>query len=804
MPGPFAEWAFRMGPVRWHVAFEHDLGIGGEGEPGDLTAHHLHGTAAQAADEVELEHAIGRLEPSEEEGERIAADHHCHRQRLAALERLVAVDAAVVAGGHDDADGLLVVHLRAVGAGIEPVLLRIAGDAVGAGAEIASAVLLMPLGRGEFGHVDIVAHHDVLEHGSVLDDLVRDDALLLEIRFAVGVTELPLGELVGKAERHVAPLAGEHVEQEAEAFRRARDVLEHHAGPMLGAQHRFRRKPDILLAIGALHGAHLAQAIRHRQPFPQVVIRDVACEVFPWGRHVSSRSVRVIAPHDSASGRPRRPPKSKIEQNGGVVDPASKKSQSPNVGRAGHGAMSAGTKFQLSSRALRSWLRSATGLGLKGRVRQVDEARLSARWREASLRYVSAVNALVQRGLRDGWENVGPEPEDDRQYFADDVLAVVRRANATGDIASLRERFPPAHEPFLSILDEKEKWVSPIAWIDNDRIAVGMSYGLEPVVVVSEDGIVEQPGVRSFGRCPNGRFFARAFKEGVEVCLGWDGLRVVLLGWPTGREGPPCEHHEPVVFTNIRQLAVFPDGKRVLVVTTTGLYVLAQRGATLLFPTAEAFKRQLEDYEVKFPGETFTPMTDMPHGAISPRGDLVLAGCQQSKHLVFNAALERIAQVGPREDSPHFAWFSADGELAAFNSCNFYSGTSIGVLVSDLPGLDTPSFEQHPRVRTLEGGARVYAAVARGDEFIIGDAGGYLRAFDMEGRFRWQHFVGSTICALDLSPDKRKLAVSTYAGILCVLQLDADEPDPFAIGTASHREIRRWLFWKGEGRVLKW
>ena len=215
---PFAERAFRMRLAGRDVAFQHDLGIGREGQPRHLAAHHLGRAAAHAADDVELEGAVGRLDATVEEGERIAADHHGDRHLLAALEIFLAMDPAVVAASGDETDGLLVVHLRAVGAGVEPVLFRIAGDAVGAGADVAAAVLLVPDRGGEFGHVDIVAHHDVLEHRAVLDDLMRDDLRLLQIRLAIGVAQLPLGQVVGKAERHVAADAGEHVEQQTEAL----------------------------------------------------------------------------------------------------------------------------------------------------------------------------------------------------------------------------------------------------------------------------------------------------------------------------------------------------------------------------------------------------------------------------------------------------------------------------------------------------------------------------------------------------------------------------------------------------------
>ena len=272
-----------MQAIGRHVAFEHDLGIGGKRQPRHLAAHHLDRPPAQAANEVELEHAVGRFQPAEEERDRIAAEHHHDRQRLAALERLVAVDASMMACGHHDTDGFLVVHLRAVRAGIQPVLLGVAGDAVGAGADVAAAVLLVPDRRGELGDVDLVAHHDVLEHRAALDDLVRDDPRLLEIGLAIGVAELPLGQVIGEAEGHVAPFASEHVEQHAKALRAAGHVLEHHAGAVLGAQDRLGGEPDILLPGCAAHDLHLAKPPRQREPFAQVVIVDMRGEVAAGG-----------------------------------------------------------------------------------------------------------------------------------------------------------------------------------------------------------------------------------------------------------------------------------------------------------------------------------------------------------------------------------------------------------------------------------------------------------------------------------------------------------------------------------------
>ena len=52
--------------------------------------------------------------------------------------------------------------------------------------------------------------------------------------------------------------------------------------------------------------------------------------------------------------------------------------------------------------------------------------------------------------------------------------------------------------------------------------------------------------------------------------------------------------------------------------------------------------------------------------------------------------------------------------------------------------------------------------------------------------------------------DGTRLAVMTFAGFLCLIDLDTGTMDPFAIGTATLREKRRWLFWKDEPTPIVW
>jgi hypothetical protein len=71
---------------------------------------------------------------------------------------------------------------------------------------------------------------------------------------------------------------------------------------------------------------------------------------------------------------------------------------------------------------------------------------------------------------------------------------------------------------------------------------------------------------------------------------------------------------------------------------------------------------------------------------------------------------------------------------------------------------------------------------------IVGDASGHIREFDTTGKYRWQQFVGSSVGGIDLSANGRRLAVSTYAGLLSIFHLDAGRQHPHQIGNGNHLE----------------
>lgn len=457
---------------------------------------------------------------------------------------------------------------------------------------------------------------------------------------------------------------------------------------------------------------------------------------------------------------------------------------------------------------------------------------VSERWCEEGYEYVAGINEYVRKGMTLGWDKVGEPPEDTRSGLAEQVIEFVRQANETGDIKNLRQKFPPDHAPLLDLIEENGQHISPIVLLDDGRILIRVHASYQESKVYIIDGLNIEPldNIISVGQSPNRKYFAVAKELGVEIYEGWEGRQVAWLNWPTGLEGVPSGFNvEPLKgIPTITHLSPFPDGTRVLLVSSEGIFVLSPDNSIRLHPSTKYireyftrrrrrnltsfvpkrferfFSRYIEWSCRKQPIDPLNLNIDMEHGTISPDGKFIAVGSQDSNHLIFNENYELVGDVGPMSSYPHYTVFSEDSEFLACNSCHFYNGITIGVPLSLLPGLKTEPYELDNRLVELDDYARVYAAVSRQDEFIFGDAYGYLRAVDKSGNFRWQHFIGSSIGDMDISRDGKTLIASTYAGFLSIIKLDTGKADPYTIGTATHQEIRRWLFWKKEKKPLVW
>jgi hypothetical protein len=408
--------------------------------------------------------------------------------------------------------------------------------------------------------------------------------------------------------------------------------------------------------------------------------------------------------------------------------------------------------------------------------------------------------------------------------MAEAVLAAVRRANQTGNVDELRERFPPAHSPFVEMLEKNGQSLPVVMLLDDGRIIlrVGATDAEGHVVVIHGQAVKDlSPEVISVGRSANRRFFAVARRSGVTIHQGWDGPVVQELKWPKGNEGVPrsCKVRLIQGSPSVTKLTPFDTGDKALLVSANGIFILTPAGPVRLLPNEEQVQEFLDWLQTEYPGKPLLQEVQnyldksMEHGAISPGGKWIAAGDQVGPHYLYDAnSFKIVGEIGAFSEYPHYAFFSADGKMVALNSCQLYNGTTIVVPTDLLPGLKTDSYVRDEelnkildkRLIRLEDVSRVYAAVARNDEFIIGNAYGYLRAVDLHGKFRWQHFLGSTIGGMDISRDGKRLVVTSYAGFVSLIELDTGEADPFTIGTSTHRERRRWLFWKNEKNPLVW
>jgi hypothetical protein len=432
-----------------------------------------------------------------------------------------------------------------------------------------------------------------------------------------------------------------------------------------------------------------------------------------------------------------------------------------------------------------------------------ERAAISERWREEGRRYARDLNAFIDRYNRLGSERAGEEPEDTRNDLAETVLEAVREANQTGATAAIREKFPPAYFPFADLIKVNGQSLSPLVWLESGEIVVraGVSQKNATTYRINDLRVKSLPGILSFGRSPNRRYYALARESGITIHDGWDGPTVTSLAWPKlgGMAGSP----------EVEELVPFPDGKRVLLGTPDAIVVLAPDKTTILYP------KEPEDISL-----------NNPHGAVSPDGSLIAIGDRLTcEHLIFNGRCEVVGRMYPLVDAaPCHTSFSNDGRLLQLSSFMLYNGATAILPTSRFPGfkidqkdLDGCWFFKNtwPEMRkglqkfdrdvvVLNSQARVYASAWRSGEFILGDAGGKVSAFDKKGENRWDHFIGSSICAMDLSADGRRLIASTYAGLLVILDLDTGEGDPYRIGTSTHREQRRWLFWKNEKTPLAW
>lgn len=426
------------------------------------------------------------------------------------------------------------------------------------------------------------------------------------------------------------------------------------------------------------------------------------------------------------------------------------------------------------------------------------------RWQTAVHAHARHLNDYIARGDACDWEGMGdPDDAPDLSPLLPSLMEQLRAANAGRDadaLARFREQWPPLHEALQPLLEDNSQGIGALAWLADGGLLVrtGAWYERGRVLAVRGMEVHAMPSVHMFGASPDRQLVALAIGGHIEIRRGDEPAPVARLPLPRGDEALPAvlaalAENEPV----IQQLIPFNDGRRAVVVRGDGVFLCGQEGIRRLLPTAAELHEQAA-------GEDPYPMRlDMAHAAVSPDGEWIACGQQDGRHRIFDGHGRPVCEIGPHGEYPHHAAFFADGRHVALNACHFYNGATIAVDTAAFDRIDTDFYEEHPAVRVVDPGGRIYASAPVAGGLVLGDAYGYLRAVDAEGTLLWKQHVGSTISAMAASADGRMLAVGSHSGTVHLLDL-ASAADPEQVGVRAHREVRRWLFWKQEAAPLAW
>ncbi|MCT4637802.1 MAG: hypothetical protein N4A72_08840 [Bacteroidales bacterium] len=414
----------------------------------------------------------------------------------------------------------------------------------------------------------------------------------------------------------------------------------------------------------------------------------------------------------------------------------------------------------------------------------MTDKEIQKEWYEGGENYTTAINEMVEFGEKNGWENwKGEEPADNRSHLADSVIEKLREANNNGTVDSFREQYPPSHSPLIKYFNDKGQSIEQMFFIEDDKIVfiVGASYEERQAYLLDNKTLIKlDSSIQAIGKSMRNNIFAVKAAGTIITTNGWQGETIEVY------------NIDEIDEYGMTIMTPFNDGKRVLCVTTEGTFIVSKGSVKMINPIPDPDDDEWEPY------------VSMENGALSNDNRYIVIGDQDTNHRILTADGEQIGEVGPQSSYPHFCLFSADDEQLISNSCHFYNGMTIGVNSSEFHGLEIDEYDEDGDYTVIDDGMRVYVGLATKDYYILGDAYGYIRACDKEGRCIWRHFLGSTIGGIAISDDEKTLWVGSCTGIIHKLKLGGGHRDTHTIGSGEHYEDFRLILWKDEDKELWW
>ena len=432
-----------------------------------------------------------------------------------------------------------------------------------------------------------------------------------------------------------------------------------------------------------------------------------------------------------------------------------------------------------------------------------------ATWNAQGRAFIAELNSLIT-DMNEGRDTPKEWPEEPRGEDA--AWAIIAAVEAGGRAASWAEDAPiadRAHEPLVPLFDGRCQNLRCVVILGQDEFLVCPGTAWQPGTSLHLKGgsISERPEILGASASRSHDLLLIATEQGFSVSTGLDAPALRRFAWP-----------ESVAPLALDQLYLAEDGLTIAFANSEHAVWLGQwvdGGAlwTCAYPTP-AFMEEIrgEDEDDDEAEDEAEDGDDMPwsdsmlHCALSPDGRFIAYGSQCFGHFLDviegPGVVRRWADIGRSSEYPHDACFSDDSAYAAFNSCHFYRGATVGVRVDAVEGAETEEYGEDPLVTDLDDRLRVYASTWLPQ---VGDTGhggfalagaSYLDVPAPDGTMLATLYFGSSASSIDYCPKTGQLAVASYSGFLHLYDPRRAAAPGSVIGYKPFHERYRWVIWQ--------
>ena len=263
-------------------------------------------------------------------------------------------------------------------------------------------------------------------------------------------------------------------------------------------------------------------------------------------------------------------------------------------------------------------------------------------WNEKGEKYAKAVNDMVAFAEVHGWDAYkGEDLVDERNgmtQLCEAVFELLKEANERGETAKFRANFPPSNVIFDKKLRKKLRDIDQICPLGGENVLFIASNDDGKTLYLLEGDRVSEVAddVIAVGKSKRNEIYALLNQDEVWLIRGYDGK--------SGGELVARFSHELEIIYDEAEILPFNDGKKVLLTAHDGIFLISQSGAKLIHPIYEDEGEDEDEYELEIA---------MANATLSNDNELIVAGEQDSDHVLMDSEGERLGGIGAQSSYPH-------------------------------------------------------------------------------------------------------------------------------------------------------